>query len=94
VIPICPEAGQGRIRRSQELYRFLAGPYAGDLHARRVLSLANATIGVIKTASLAVNAIGLRGPGARRGDQASIKRFQYQPRRSSIGASNYGEEAP
>src|SRR5580700_9168146 len=30
----------------------------GDLHAKRILSLTNATLGVIKTASLAVNTIG------------------------------------
>jgi hypothetical protein len=38
-----------------EVHRFLAGLFDGDLHAKRVLSLANATLGVIKTASLAVN---------------------------------------
>jgi len=37
---------------------FLDGLFDGDLHAKRVLSLANATLGVIKTASLAVNTIG------------------------------------
>jgi hypothetical protein len=41
-----------------EVHRFLAGLFDGDLHAKRVLSLANATLGVIKTASLAVNTIG------------------------------------
>jgi Transposase DDE domain len=42
-----------------EVHRFVAGLFDGDLHAKRVLSLANATLGVIKTASLAVNTIGL-----------------------------------
>jgi hypothetical protein len=37
---------------------FLDGLFAGDLHAKRVLSLANATLGVIRSASLAVNTIG------------------------------------
>lgn len=41
-----------------EVRRFLDGVFDGDLHAKRVLSLANATLGVIKTASLAVNTIG------------------------------------
>ena len=41
-----------------EVHRFLAGLFDGDLHAKRVLSLANATLGVIWTASLAVNTIG------------------------------------
>ena len=37
---------------------FLTNLFDGDMHAKRVLSLANATLGVIKTASLAVNTIG------------------------------------
>ncbi len=41
-----------------EADRFLAGLFERDLHAKRVLSLANATLGVIETASLAVYAIG------------------------------------
>ena len=32
--------------------------FDGDVHAKRVYSLAGATLGVIKTASLAVNTIG------------------------------------
>jgi len=42
----------------QDVNRFLTGLFDGDLHAKRVLSLANATLGVIRTASLAVNTIG------------------------------------
>jgi hypothetical protein len=42
----------------EDVHRFLAGLFDGDLHAKRVLSLANATLGVIGTASLAVNTIG------------------------------------
>jgi len=41
-----------------QVHRSLTGLFDGDLHAKRVLSLANATLGVIKTASLAVNTIG------------------------------------
>jgi len=41
-----------------DVHRFLDGVFAGDLHAKRVLSLSNATLGVIQTASLAVNTIG------------------------------------
>ena len=41
-----------------EVHRFLTGLFDDDLHAKRVLSLANATLGVIKTASLAVGTIG------------------------------------
>jgi hypothetical protein len=41
-----------------EVHRFVGGVFAGELHAKRILSLGNATLGVIKTASLAVNTIG------------------------------------
>src|SRR5271165_6506637 len=41
-----------------QVNRFLENLFDGDLHAKRVLSLANATLGVIGTASLAVNTIG------------------------------------
>jgi hypothetical protein len=51
------------MRRNQtlcfgEVHHFLDGLFDGDLHAKRVLSLTNATLGVIKTTSLAVNTIG------------------------------------
>jgi hypothetical protein len=42
----------------QQVSRFLNGLFDGDLHAKRVLSLTNATLGVVRTASLAVNTIG------------------------------------
>ena len=41
-----------------EIHRFLETVFDGDLHAKRVLSLANATLGVVRTASLAVDTIG------------------------------------
>lgn len=41
----------------EEVHRFLTGLFEGDLHAKRILSLANATLGVIRTASLAVHTI-------------------------------------
>ena len=40
------------------MHRFPDGLFDADLHAKRVLSLANATLGVIKTAALAVHTIG------------------------------------
>ena len=43
----------------QQVHRFLVGLFDGDMHAKRVLSLSNATLGVIRTASLAVHTIGL-----------------------------------
>src|SRR3954452_4924174 len=39
-------------------HRFLCGLFGEDVHAKRISSLANATLGVISTASLAVNTIG------------------------------------
>jgi hypothetical protein len=38
--------------------RFVSGLFDGDLHAKRVLSLANATLGVVRTTSLAIATIG------------------------------------
>jgi len=43
----------------QGVHTFLTGLFDGDLHAKRVLSLANATLGVVKASSLAVHTIGL-----------------------------------
>jgi transposase len=40
------------------IHRFLADLLGADMHAKRVLSLANATLGVVRTASLAVHTIG------------------------------------
>src|SRR5208283_4465313 len=55
----------------EAVHGFLSNPFDGDLHAERVLSLANATLGVIRTASLAVNTIGQGlAFGARPDDQA------------------------
>ena len=42
----------------KDVHGFLSGLFADDLHAKRVYSLANATLGVMTAASLAVNAIG------------------------------------
>src|SRR6266404_827750 len=39
-------------------HQFLNGLFSGDVHAKRIYSLANATLGVISSASLAVNSIG------------------------------------
>src|SRR3954454_3327619 len=41
------------------LHAFLSGLFDGDLHAKLLLSLANASLGVIRSGSLAVHAIGL-----------------------------------
>jgi len=42
----------------KQVHEFLLSLYAEDMHAKRVLSLANATLGVMTSASLAVHAIG------------------------------------
>lgn len=43
---------------SKEVHRFLSGLFADDFHARRVHSLADATLGALHGASLAVSVIG------------------------------------
>jgi Transposase DDE domain len=48
------------------IHRFLDGMLGDDMHAKRVQSLANATLGVVRTASLAVHTIG-RGLALARG---------------------------
>jgi len=47
-----------RALRRNDITEFIGTLYEGDLHAKRVLSLANATLGVLTSASLAVHAIG------------------------------------
>jgi hypothetical protein len=44
--------------RVEFVHDFLAGIFAGDLHAKRVASLANGTLGVMTSASLAVSMYG------------------------------------
>ena len=44
--------------QQKDIAKFIGTLYEGDLHAKRVLSLANATLGVLSSASLAVHAIG------------------------------------
>ena len=48
---------KGALRRN-EINEFITRLYDGDLHAKRVLSLANGTLGVLSSASLAVHAVG------------------------------------
>ncbi len=59
------------------VHRFLKTLFAEDLHAKRVLSLAGATLGVIESASLAVAMIG-QGLALARG------RLTKQRRRSEM----------
>ena len=49
---------QRALLRRDDILKFITKLYHGDLHAKRVLSLSNATLGVLTSASLAVHAIG------------------------------------
>jgi len=42
----------------KDIEQFLQGLLGADMHAKRILSLANATLGVVRSGSLAVHAIG------------------------------------
>ena len=46
------------VMQRDEIAEFISSLYDGDLHAKRVLSLANATLGVLTSASLAVHLVG------------------------------------
>ena len=48
----------GRWLRKHDILHFITTLYEGDLHAKRVLSLANATLGVLTSVSLAIHAVG------------------------------------
>ena len=52
------QTSSGRWLRRHDLLNFINALYEGDLHAKRVLSLANATLGVLTSASLAIHAVG------------------------------------
>ncbi len=49
----------------QQVRQYLSSLFAQDLHAKRVLSLTHATLGVLHSASLAIHAIGLGMAEAR-----------------------------
>ncbi len=51
-------ASSGQWLGRHDLLNFITTVYEGDLHAKRVLSLANATVGVLTSASLAIHAVG------------------------------------
>ena len=46
------------VMHRDEIAEFISSLYDGDLHAKRVLSLANATLGVLTSASPAVHLVG------------------------------------
>ena len=43
---------------NEDIGRFPDDPFEGDVHAKHVRSMANATLGVVTSASLGVHAIG------------------------------------
>lgn len=51
----------------EQVLDFLTGLFERDLHAKRVLSLAHATLGLVHAASLSVHAIGQALAWARGG---------------------------
>ena len=51
-------ASSGQWLQKHDLLNFITTLYKGDLHAKRVLSLAYATLGVLTSASLAIHAVG------------------------------------
>ena len=53
-----PSKAGDRLIERRDLMNFITTLYDGDLHAKRVLSLANATLGVLASASLAIHAVG------------------------------------
>ena len=53
-----PPTSRNRLLQRHDLLNFVTTLYEGDLHAKRVLSLANATLGVLASASLAIHAVG------------------------------------
>ena len=53
-----PPTFRNRLLQRHDLLNFVTTLYEGDLHAKRVLSLANATLGVLASASLAIHAVG------------------------------------
>jgi hypothetical protein len=61
-IQIMQKQGEAMARRKgitfNATHRFLSRLFGEDVHAKRVYSLANATLGVVSNASLAVNTIG------------------------------------
>jgi len=54
-----------RTERHEFVHEFLRRVFAGDLHAKRILSLANGTVGVMTAAALAVSLIGQALAAAR-----------------------------
>lgn len=68
----------------EEVHQFVDSLFGGNLHAKRVLSLANATLGVIAGASLAVGAIG-QGLALARGLSTKHATKQVDRLLSNIG---------
>jgi hypothetical protein len=57
-----------------DVHPFLASLFEGDVHARRIASMADATLGILNSGALGIHAIG-RGLAIARGieDKSAIK---------------------
>ena len=74
-------------------HQFLDVLFSGDVHAKRIYSLANATLGVFSTASLAVNTIG-QGLALARGrlTKHAIKQVDRMLSNPGIDVENYSRQ--
>lgn len=75
--------------RFEEIHRFVDSLFGEDMHAKRVYSLANATLGVIASASLAVHAIG-QGLAQARGKLTKHAVKQVDRLLSNVGVPSIG----
>ena len=78
--------------RFDAIHQFIEELFEGDVHAKRVYSLANATLGVLTSASLAVHAIG-QGLAVSRGlaTKHAIKQIDRLLSNTGIEVSAYFE---
>jgi hypothetical protein len=61
-------------------HQFLSALFSEDIHAKRVYSLANSTLGVISSASLVVNSIGQELACGSKGEILGASRcFRFAP---------------
>jgi hypothetical protein len=65
-----PMIVRNRATEFRYTHNFIEALFAEDMHTNRIYSLANATLGVMTNASLAVSTFGHGLASARRGEQA------------------------
>ena len=88
-----PPTSRNRLLQRHDLLNFVTTLYEGDLHAKRVLSLANATLGVLASASLAIHAVG-RGLAQAMGTltKHGVKQVTSVPHFQDHASDNWGPE--